>query len=118
MVDAVYRKYPWFTMNSDVLQKRTVKRPKAEPAVYTKIGYEGLMVDSLLDILLRKGISRLVDVRCNPIARRYGFHRSTLMGLCADLGIEYVHVASLGVPSAWRVNLSDSESGESLFRML
>jgi uncharacterized protein (DUF488 family) len=115
MVDAVYRDYPWFTLNSETARKRAVPRPTAEPAVYT-IGYEGIMVDALLDILLRHGIGRLIDVRCNPIARRYGFHKSTLSGLCSDLDIDYVHVPSLGVPSAWRADLSDAKSYQKLFR--
>jgi uncharacterized protein (DUF488 family) len=114
IVDGVYHDYPWFTLNSDAVQKRAVCRPIAEPAVYT-VGYEGIMVDALLDRLLHKGIKRLIDVRCNPIARRYGFHKATLCRLCADVGIEYIHFASLGVPSAWRADLSDSSSYERLF---
>lgn len=115
VVDNVYRAYPWFTLNSDAVHKRAVGRPAAEPAVYT-VGYEGIMVDALLDLLLRGGIKRLIDVRSNPIARRYGFHKATLLRLCTDVGIEYVHFASLGVPSAWRANLSDHSSYEQLFQ--
>jgi uncharacterized protein (DUF488 family) len=114
VVDGVYRDYPWFTLNSDTIQKRAVSRPAAEPAVYT-VGYEGIMVDALLDCLLHRGIKRLIDVRCNPIARRYGFHKATLCRLCNDVGIEYIHLASLGVPSAWRADLSDHSSYERLF---
>src|SRR5580658_7086561 len=114
VVDGVYRAYPWFTLNSDVAQKRAVKRPEAELAVYT-VGYEGIMVDALLDLLLRKGIRRLIDVRCNPIARRYGFHKATLCKLCSDVGIEYMHFPSLGVPSVWRSDLSNQDAYERLF---
>jgi len=114
VVDGVYRDYPWFTLNSDTIQKRAVSRPAAELAVYT-VGYEGIMVDTLLNCLLRKGIKRLIDVRCNPIARRYGFHKATLCRLCNDVGIEYIHFASLGIPSAWRTDLSDRSSYQRLF---
>jgi len=114
MVDGVYRDYPWFTLNSEWMPKRAVSRPEAESAVYT-VGYEGIMVDALLDCLLRRGIKRLIDVRCNPIARRYGFHKNTLCRLCGDVGIEYLHFASLGVPSAWRTDLSDRPSYMRLF---
>jgi uncharacterized protein (DUF488 family) len=114
VVDGVYRDYPWFTLNAEAVKKRTVSPPPAEPAVYT-VGYEGIMVDALLDCLLRNGIKRLIDVRCNPIARRYGFHKATLLRLCNDVGIEYLHFASLGVPSAWRTELSDHSSYERLF---
>ena len=114
LLDRVYRGYPWFTLNSDAIQKRAVSRPVAEPAVYT-VGYEGIMVDALLDCLLHQGIKRLIDVRCNPIARRYGFHKATLCKLCADVGIEYMHFASLGIPSVWRADLSDQSAYERLF---
>jgi uncharacterized protein (DUF488 family) len=85
-----------------------------KPAVYTA-GYEGIMVDALLDCLLHRGIKRLIDVRRNPIARRYGFHKATLCRLCNEVGIEYIHFAALGVPSAWRADLSDRSSYERLF---
>ena len=114
LVEAVYQAYPWYTMNSDVVKKRRAKRPSAAPAVFT-VGYEGLMVDALLDLLLRSGVRRLVDVRCNPIARRYGFHKTTIVHLCSNLDIDYVHFPSLGIPSAWRVSLSDQKSYERLF---
>jgi hypothetical protein len=55
LVDAVYQDYPWFTLNSETAQKRKATRPIADSAVYT-VGYEGLMVDALLDLLLRAGI--------------------------------------------------------------
>lgn len=114
MIDSVYRAYPWFTLNSEAIHKRAVSRPAAESAVYT-VGYEGIMVDALLDLLLRKGIRRLIDVRGNPIARRYGFHKATLHRICNDIGIEYIHFASLGIPSAWRAELSDHSSYQRLF---
>ena len=54
-------------------------------------------------------------MRGNPIARRYGFHKATLHRICNDIGIEYVHFASLGIPSAWRAELSDHSSYQRLF---
>lgn len=114
VVDSVYASHPWFTLNSEAAYKRAVRRPVVQPAVYT-VGYEGIMVDALLDLLLRKGVRRLIDVRCNPIARRYGFHKATLCRLCNDVGIDYVHFASLGIPSAWRADLCDQASYDRLF---
>ena len=115
LVDRVYASHPWFTMNSETVHKRAVPRPAAASAVYT-VGYEGIMVDGLLDLLLQAGIQRLIDVRCNPIARRYGFHKTTLKRLCADVDIEYLHVPSLGIPSAWRTDLGDQASYQRLFQ--
>lgn len=114
LVDRVSASDPWFTMNSETAHKRAVTRPAALPAVYT-VGYEGIMVDGLLHLLLQKGIQRLIDVRCNPIARRYGFHKSTLKRLCEDVDIEYMHIPTLGIPSKWRTDLDDLASYQRLF---
>ncbi len=102
----VYRDHPWFTVNSADSARRAVRRPVGELAIYT-VGYQGLLVDGLLDLLLRRGIRVLADVRRNAVSRRYGFHRGTLRDLCAKLGIEYRHLPELGVPSAWRAELSE-----------
>ncbi|MDX1981115.1 MAG: DUF488 family protein [Bryobacteraceae bacterium] len=115
LIADVYTQHPWFTLNSDAMEKRAVTKPIAVPSVYT-VGYEGITVDGLLDLLLRTRIDRLIDVRCNPIARRYGFHKSTLNRLCQDVKIEYVHVPSLGVPSAWRADLDSPASYQRLFK--
>ncbi len=98
----VYNRYPWFTLNSE--RGSRVDRPKAEPAVYTA-GYERLLVDGFLDGLLRCGVRRVIDVRNNPVSRRYGFHKSTLTRLCGNVGIEYAHFPELGIESLHRQEL-------------
>jgi uncharacterized protein (DUF488 family) len=102
LIDYVYHRHPWFTINSEL--RRLKARPVAAPAVYTA-GYERLLIDGFLNGILRAGITRLIDVRHNPIARRYGFHKSTLDRLCGKLGIEYRHTPELGIPSAERQSL-------------
>lgn len=102
----VYRDHPWFTVNSTDPARRAASRPVGELAIHT-VGYQGLMVDGLLDLLLRRGIQVLADVRRNAVSRRYGFHRGTLHDLCAKLEIEYRHMPELGVPSAWRAELAE-----------
>jgi len=115
LVDSIYAKHPWFTVNAENESKRRATRPTGEAAIYT-VGYEGLTVDALLNLLMENGIRRLIDVRCNPVARRYGFHKSTANRLCNDVDIDYVHFPSLGIPSSWRSDLSSKESYEVLFR--
>lgn len=115
LVDDVYGRFPWYTLNSKNAQKRRVQRPDGSPAIYT-VGYEKLMLDGLLNLLLRKGIRRLVDVRNNPVARRFGFHKSTLQRHCADVGIDYLHLPELGIISAWRESLETADSYERLFQ--
>jgi uncharacterized protein (DUF488 family) len=111
-ISYVYRHYPWFTMNSR-LDKR-MERPRAVPAVYTA-GYEGVQIDGFLNMLLRHGIRAIVDVRHNPVARRYGFHKSTLSRLSGNVGIEYLHVPQLGISTEYRRGLQTIEDYEKLF---
>jgi uncharacterized protein (DUF488 family) len=91
-----------------------VTRSRAEKAVYTA-GYEGLSIDEFLHLLVSNGIERLVDVRSNPTARRYGFHKSTLTRLTGQLGIEYRHFAELGIRSEVRQRFPAGENRDRMF---
>ena len=102
LVDYVYGEFPWYTVNSR--KRKLAEKPTGDLAVHT-VGYEKWSVDRLLDELMRKGISRIIDVRSNPIARRYGFHKSTLRRLADKLDIGYVHIPELGIPSNKRKEL-------------
>lgn len=99
LLDYVYQRHPEFTINSE--RRRLAVRPKSDVAVYTA-GYEGLSIDAFLNSLISNGIERLIDVRSNPTARRYGFHKSTLMRLASRLDIDYRHFAELGIQSEVR----------------
>ncbi|MHC5055200.1 MAG: DUF488 domain-containing protein [Planctomycetota bacterium] len=111
MVEYVYATYPWYTLKSQ--SGARVEPPVAETAVQTA-GYEGKSVDAFLDGILRAGVRRIVDVRRNPVARRYGFHGSTLARLCGKLGLDYRHFPELGVPSDERRGLSTKADYEVL----
>jgi uncharacterized protein (DUF488 family) len=115
LIDTVYAQYPWFTVNSDLSGKRQQQRPVADIAIYTA-GYEGKTVDEFLNLLMRSGIGRLIDVRYNPISRRYGFHKSTLKRLCNSLEIDYQHLPGLGIPGSARVDLNSTDSYVALFK--
>jgi len=112
LIDYVYERHPWYTVNSEIRQLET--RPKAKVAVYTA-GYEGLLVDGFLDGLLRAGIRCLIDVRNNPISRRYGFHKTTLCRLCGKIGIEYIHFPQIGIESKDRKDLDRVGVRDALF---
>ena len=99
LLDYVYHRHPWYTVNSH--RKKLALRPQSRPAVYTA-GYEGISIDAFLNLLVESGIERLIDIRSNPIARRYGFHKSTLNRLVNRLGIEYCHFAELGIQTEIR----------------
>ncbi len=114
LINIIYDKYDWFTINSDLSEKRKGKRPVAEKSIYTA-GYEGKTVDEFLNLLMKSGISRLIDVRYNPISRRYGFHKSTLLRLCSSLKIDYQHLPGLGIPGSEREHLDSDRQYVSLF---
>lgn len=113
VLDGIYARFPEYAVLSK--RKKLVERSTAELAVYTA-GYEGLSVDAFLEGLIANGIHQLIDVRMNPIARRFGFHKSTLSRLCGELGISYVHVPQLGIHSSLRQELNDQDSYEELFK--
>jgi uncharacterized protein (DUF488 family) len=99
LLDYVYKRHPAYTVNSEVQQ--LAPRPTADPAVYTA-GYERLSVDGFLNLLIERGIQRVIDVRSNPISRRYGFHKTTLTRLTQRLDLEYRHFPQLGIEAEKR----------------
>jgi uncharacterized protein (DUF488 family) len=114
LVDTTYSRFPWFTVNAKNPSRRRHTRNSAESAVYT-VGYEKMQIDGLLDHLMRCGIEVLIDVRYNPVARRYGFHGTTLKRLCNELSIAYRHVPKVGIPGSWRSNLRNDADYLALF---
>lgn len=110
----VYKNYPWYTINSSNPKLRLNKRPIADIAVYTA-GYESMQIDDFMNMLLKCGVLRLIDVRHNPVARRYGFHRKTILKICNHLGIEYYHTPELGIPPELRTYLNSPEDYSELF---
>lgn len=103
LLDKVYTNYPEYTfMSKD--GKKACTRPIAEPAIYT-IGYEGKSIDAFLNVFLQTGIRRLVDVRNNPVSRKWGFSKSSLSDISRKLDLEYVHIPQLGIQSPRRRHL-------------
>lgn len=112
LTEKIHRDYPWYTTRSQ--RSRPTPNRRLSPKVFTA-GYEGLSVDSFLNRLLQNGITRVIDVRKNPIARRYGFHKKTLDSLCDKVGIGYCHFPNLGIPSAKRKKLTSVKDYHQLF---
>lgn len=113
LLNLVYHLYPWYASRS-WLHPRPLDH-SAPLAVYT-CGYEGRSVDAFLDLLLRKGIRRVVDVRHNAYSRKYGFTKIFLERFCGKVGLEYVHFPSLGIPSSLRSGLSDAAAYDHVFQ--
>ena len=115
LINYVYSGSPWYTINAKAWESRLGERPKTTCRVYM-VGYEGLQIDGFLNILLETGIEQIIDVRHNPISRRYGFHKSTLSRVCGRLNIEYKHVPEVGIPSELRANLRQPSDYIPLFQ--
>lgn len=65
---------------------------------FMTIGYEGLSVQQLLEILIDNRVQVLVDVRESPISRKAGFSKSSLALAVRRCNIEYIHIPELGCP--------------------
>jgi uncharacterized protein (DUF488 family) len=116
LVRAVYARYPWFTINSELAKlvpDDRPKRPCADIAIYTS-GYEGKSVDGFFDNLIRAGIRAIIDVRFNPVSRKYGFAGSSLRRIGEKLGFAYSHLPELGIEGKHRESLSDFASYQRL----
>lgn len=124
LVGYVYRKYPYYaiksTIASRVLSKKEMQevekaKPQKRGSVLCSIGYEGKSLEEYLNILIQEDIKVLCDVRKNPISRKYGFSKSTLMNALEALGIDYVHCSELGIDSKQRVSLDSQDDYDRLF---
>lgn len=68
------------------------------PAKIYSVGYEGMSVGGLAELLAQSGVKVLVDVRLNAISRRPGFSKKALDAAMQAAGIEYRHERDLGNP--------------------
>jgi uncharacterized protein (DUF488 family) len=118
LVKDVYSRYPWYSTKSELtdMRSKSLNRPsKAQTAVYTA-GYEGKSVDTFFNHLLKNGIRLIIDVRANPVSRRYGFSKRQFSEIARRLGLDYRHMPDLGIPSKYRVDLSDFDSYQRLLK--
>ena len=125
LVVDVYKRYPYWAINSEIadlllrdepvaINNIVASRPKAKVSL-ASIGYEGRSIEDYFNCLIRAGIDFLCDVRRNPISRKYGFSRSTLSEICKGCGIEYRHYPQLGIPSCERRSLCSQTDYDLLF---
>jgi uncharacterized protein (DUF488 family) len=114
----VYTRYPWYATKSELVDWRPESSERVKeacPAVYTA-GYEGKSVDAFFNHLLKKGIRLIIDVRANPVSRRYGFSKKRFSEIAKRLGLDYRHVPELGIPSRYRIDLSNFDSYQHLMK--
>lgn len=125
LVREVYNRFPYYAINSEIADKlmsesemQTIdeRRPKSEEIGFFTIGYEGRSFENYLNRLIENGVKTLVDVRANPVSRKYGFSRKTLSKTLNMLGIEYIHMPELGIISDKRKELNSVEDYNFLFK--
>ncbi|HUQ72751.1 MAG TPA: DUF488 domain-containing protein [Planctomycetaceae bacterium] len=78
------------------------------------MGYEGKSIDGFFNGLLESRIAAIVDVRANPVSRKYGFAKRSMSEIAKKLGVEYHHLPELGIASSERADLSDFDSYQRL----
>ena len=66
------------------------------------VGYEGTDIQDFTASLKEQGVRCVADVRKNPVSRKKGFSKRLLAEALLKVGIEYVHLPGLGVPTEWR----------------
>jgi hypothetical protein len=107
VLNLVYERFPAFTVMSNRGPRRS--RTTARDVVFS-VGYEGVSIDRFLNTLVQAGVRRLMDVRRNPISRRFGFSKTRLSEFCQKIDIEYVHLPELGIASEFRADLNGADS--------
>jgi len=124
LVQDIYRRYPYYAINSEIasrlMDKKELasiaeKRPNDNAACFFTIGYEGSSFEGYLNRLIKNNVKTLIDVRRNPLSRKYGFSKKTLSETVEKLGIEYLHIPELGISSDKRQELNTQADYDRLF---
>lgn len=122
----VYQRFPYFAINSRIADKILDNKGltriadekehlKQTGQVLFTIGYEGSSIEKYLDTLIRHDIRVLCDVRNNPVSRKFGFSKNSLIHFLRNIDIEYVHIPELGIVSDKRKNLETDLDYANLF---
>lgn len=110
LLEYVYRNFPWYSTRTEISPfRKSLRLPKPDVAIHT-LGYEGLSIDAVLNLLLHRKIKCLIDCRSNPISRKYGFSRSILTKRCEDFSIKYHSFPDMGIPTTLRRNVHSKSS--------
>ncbi|MDH5628621.1 MAG: DUF488 domain-containing protein [Gammaproteobacteria bacterium] len=124
LIRYVYEKYPYYAIKSviahEVLDENGLARIRnqvesQEDKLFATIGYEGISLEAYINKLIKNNIKLLIDVRKNPISRKYGFSKKTLKDVLFKVGIDYYHLPELGIVTEKRQSLKTIQDYERLF---
>jgi len=62
------------------------------------VGYQGITIDDMIDLLRENGVQRVIDVREAPISHKPGFSKRRLSESLEAAGIAYDNRRILGTP--------------------
>jgi len=81
------------------------------------VGYENKTIKQLVELLKRKKVKTLLDVRKNPVSMyKLEFNKENLQKEMEKNDIEYLHVPALGVPSEIRRRLGETGDYDWFFK--
>ncbi len=119
-----YINYPFWAIKSpmakEILEETHYKKvleavPVSDETVLFTIGYEGISLEEYLVRLIRHDIKVLVDVRNNPLSRKFGFSKGQLERYSNALDIEYIHCPEVGIQRQERQVLNSQADYDKLF---
>ena len=113
LIKYVYDNYSWYAINSELEMAPKLSNKIAEIAVYSA-GYEGETIDHFFNKIIKNGIKNIIDIRNNPVSRKYGFSKSQLVNNCSGLGLSYYEFPELGIISDKRKKLKTFADYKSL----
>lgn len=122
-----YRKYPYYAINSDIIDRlfrgeeaeffhNYRNQYRQEEQVLFTIGYEGISVEEFFNTLIQNDIRLLIDVRRNPLSRKFGFSKERLELISKSVKIRYTHIPALGIESEKRAALNCVDDYKNLFQ--
>lgn len=126
LIRHIYQNHPYYAINSKIAkdflsddERRVVaeNRPVSNETVLFSIGYEGVSLETYLNKLIAHDVRVLCDVRKNAYSQKFGFSKKTLQTACSGIGIQYVHLSELGIPSEKRGALLKQSDYDELFAM-
>ena len=124
LIRLTYLKFPYYAIRSEkatkLLNSEELKVvqgyvPTNEGKALFTIGYEGITIETYFNKLIRNNVKVLCDVRRNALSQKVGFSKSALSSVCASVGIKYIHIPDLGIPSEKRQNLKTQKDYDALF---
>ena len=124
LIRKTYLEYPKYSRRSEIVaQVLSIDELKAiEPeqietpveGLFT-LGYEGISIDGYLARLIERDIQLVIDVRKNPVSRKYSFSKRSLEENLLRVGIRYVHEPDVGVASHLRRSIQTPPDYAKLF---